>query len=935
MSFKYLSKGLQNLLNELGYKEETEPQRKAIPIILQKKNVLLISPTGTGKTEAALLPVLDMIKDNKMKGIKVLYITPLRSLNRNLMDRITLWCGKLDLKVAVRHGDTSANERRKQMLLPPDLLITTPETLQILLVSKNMREHLKTVKHVIIDEIHELAESKRGSQLALGIERLRLISGDFQLIGLSATVGEPEKLAKFLVGSNRDCEIILAYEERKMKFKISYPKPNKNDFILSEKLLTYPEVVSRLRKIKEAMEDKKSTLIFTNTRSESEILASRLRMLGMNIFVHHSSLSKEARISAESSLKLGEIKGIVCTSSLELGIDIGHIDYVIQYNSPRQATRLVQRVGRSSHYLGGIAEGLIIATTLDTVLESYVIAEKALKGEYERINIPEKPMDVLAHQLIGYLLEYGEVDLKDFLDFAKEAYPYRNLSLEDLEKLVELLENLRPKALLRKNDSLKKSFGSYYYYFENLSMIPDQVQYSVIDFDTKNFIGVLDEDFIAEYGEEGTRFILKGEAWEILAIEEDNRRVLCKKIENPIGIVPTWVGEEIPVERDIAQEVAELRKEVYSKKLALNPELMEIQDIKNIEEIFEEERRKGNKLASVNEIIIEKENGIIVINSCNGTKLNRTFSKILAFVINDRLRKNFRIHSDAYRIYIISKEIESHEILEILKKLQFYDIDDLIVRIFNENDPLFRFRFTHVAKRFGIIKKNAIIDKKIIIELARQYRNTPVYEETLKEIFSKDLEIESLKELIRKMTKNEIRISINEKMSEITKEALKYVLVEASIPGNKDPSKFILEAFKVRLYSRLITIFCMDCKEYIESKILATIKEITCPLCNSKKLAVSRMEITKVSNYLQSILKKRRDAKIKRLEKRWEKISELISKKGMLALIASCANIGLNSIESIVNEFNEDKEDFYYRLMQEETKRLSKIMEKLRKPNIK
>ncbi|HLI46689.1 MAG TPA: DEAD/DEAH box helicase [Geobacterales bacterium] len=931
MSFKLLSKELQNILRELGFDEETEPQRKAIPIILQKKNVLLISPTGTGKTEAALLPVLDMIKEDKSKGIKVLYITPLKSLNRNLMDRITLWCSKLDLKVAVRHGDTPPSERRKQMLQPPDLLITTPETLQILLVSKNMRENMKTIKHVIIDEIHELAESKRGSQLALGIERLRLISGDFQIIGLSATVGEPEKLAKFLVGNERVCEIILAYEERKMRFKICYPRPSKEDFLLSEKILTYPEAASRVRKITEAMRGKKSTLIFTNTRSESEILASRMRMLGVDIFVHHSSLSKEARISAESSLKLGEIKGIVCTSSLELGIDIGNIDYVIQYNSPRQATRLVQRIGRSSHYLGGVAEGLIVATTLDTFLESYVIAEKALRGEYERIVIPEKPLDVLAHQLVGYLLEYGETSIQDFLKLAQRAYPYRDLRLDELDKVVELLQNLKPKGLIRKGELILKSLGSYYYYFENLSMIPDQVQYAVIDFDTKNFIGVLDEDFIAEFGEEGTRFILKGEAWEILFIEEDNKRVICKKVETGLGVVPTWVGEEIPVERDIAKKTAEIRKELYDGIVNLNLELLDIEDFEIVNSILKAEKKKDIEIPDPHELLIEEDENVIVINSSNGTKMNRTLSKVLSYVINERLRKNFRVHSDAYRIYIISKEIEPIEVLEILKKLQFYDLDDLISRIFNETDPLFRYRFTHVAKRFGIIKKEATIDKKIIIELARQYKDSPIYEETLKELFSKDLEIDTLKELIKKISKNEIKIRISATISELTKEALKYVLIEAGIPSNKDPSKFVLEAYKVRLYSRILTVFCMDCKEYVEAKSFASISTLVCPFCGSNKLAVSRMEPSSVIKYLNNIIKNSKDVKVRRLYKKWEKIGELIAKKGKIAFIAAASNISYKSIQELTTKFDTDNDDFYLSLIKEETNRLNQILKRTSK----
>jgi len=927
MSFKLLSKELQALLNELGYNEETEPQRKAIPVILSRKNVLLISPTGTGKTEAALLPVLDMIKNDKSKGIKVLYITPLRSLNRNLLDRIAIWCGKLDLKVGIRHGDTPASERRKQSLMPPDLLITTPETLQILLVSKNIREQLRTLKHVIIDEIHELAESKRGTQLAVALERLRLLAGEFQLIGLSATIGEPEKLAEFLVGEGRNCEIILAYEERLMKLKISYPQPNKLHEELAEKILTYPEVFARLKKIEEVLKSKRSTLIFTNTRSEAEILASRLRLLGLNVFVHHSSLSKEARLDAEASLKAGEINGIVCTSSLELGIDIGNIDYVIQYNSPRQATRLVQRVGRSGHYFKGTAEGLIIATTIDTFLESYAIAEKAIRQEFEKINIPKKPMDVLAHQITGLLLEYGNIEVEEILKLVKKAYPYRNLTREELERLIEFLENLKPRILFRKLDTLQKATATYLYYFENLSMIPDQVQYAVYNTDNNEFIGVLDEDFIAEYGEEGTKFILKGEAWEIMKIDEEKKKLFCKKAENMLGIVPTWVGEEIPVEKEIANNASYLRKQLYEGKNVLNEILIDSDEQNRILEIMQEDRMNNVPIADFNEFLIENSSNAIILNSCYGTKINKALAKILSHLISNKYKKNFRIYSDAYRIFIISNEINVKDIESLLLMLPFIDIDSLINNIFNENDGLFRFRFLHVAKRFGIIRKNATIDKKIIIELARQYKETPVYEEALKELLDKDLDIEGVKEIARKLAKKEIEVKISKKLSNVTEEALKYLAHESAIPANKDTSRFIIEAFKTRLYSKMITVFCIDCFEYVDTKIVVNIQELQCPLCGSSKLAISKLPQQKVLKYLRMISSGSKKKRILLFKKKWEKIAEEISKKNFLAVLAFSSNASFKDSLKILNKNNEESDEFYVSLIKAEAERLRKVFE--------
>lgn len=923
MSFKLLSKKIQDILNELGYLEETAPQRIAIPKILEGKNLLIISPTGTGKTEAAILPILDLLSKEERKGIRALYITPLRSLNRNLMERLTLWCSKLDLRIAVRHGDTEAMERRRQSLLPPDLLITTPETLQVLLVSKIIREHLRSVRHVIIDELHELAESKRGAQLSVALERLRLIAGEFQLIGLSATIGEPEKLAKFLVGIGRECEIINAKEERGMKVRITLPRPGKKDEELANALFTYPDVVARLRKISEAIDSKKSTLIFTNTRSEAEVLASRLRMMKKNVFVHHSSLSKEVRIDAESSLKLGEIKGIVCTSSLELGIDIGHIDYVIQYNSPRQATRLVQRIGRSRHRFKEMAEGLIVATNIDSFLESIVLTKRAFSEKYERIEIPEKPMDVLAHQLIGILIEYGRIKIDEFLNIVNKAYPFRNLKKEEIEKLIELLQSLKPKALLRFDEEVVKTQGSFMYYFENLSMIPELVKYAVFDAEKSEYIGELDEDFIAEFGEEGTRFVLKGEVWEIIAIDEEKKRILCKRAESNIGVVPTWVGEEIPVLKEVAEEVVELRKKIVEDPniagdFAYLDELMEISEIikKDLENGLQE-----------NAIFIEDSEEIKILNTNLGTRANKALAKLLSYLINIELKKQFKIQSDAYRVYIFSKEVNAKEIASILRELQFRDLESMIARIINEEDNLFRFRFLQVAKRFGIVRRQASIDKKLIIELARQYKETQVYEEAFKEVVSKDIDIEGVKGLMNKLMKGEAKIKIFNGLSNMSKEALVYIANELGIAGKKDPSRFLVEVFKTRIFTRPISIACLDCKDYAEIKSIINIESIECPYCGSKRLAVSKLPISMIRKALMSSEDK---GKIGRIKKRLKITSELIENKTKLAMIALSANISLKDALKILSKFDEENEDFYLELMKAESERMKRILEHLR-----
>ncbi len=324
--FELLAKPLADAAREKGFEKPSEAQTMAIPPILEGKNVLLISPTASGKTEAAILPILTRLlgDSEKAPGVKILYITPLRALNRDLLGRLQWWGEKVGLKVAVRHGDTEVKERSFQAKSPPDMLITTPETLQAILPGRIMRRHLRDIRFLIIDEVHELAEDKRGSQLALGIERLRWVAQrDFQLVGLSATIGTPERVGKFLVGSSRPVEIVHVPVARKMKLQILYPEAKGADFQLANKLYTHPEVAARLRIMRDMINAHKSVILFTNTRSNAEVLASRFKVWDVDfpVSIHHGSLAKPARITAERGLKGGEIKGLVATSSLELGIE--------------------------------------------------------------------------------------------------------------------------------------------------------------------------------------------------------------------------------------------------------------------------------------------------------------------------------------------------------------------------------------------------------------------------------------------------------------------------------------------------------------------------------------------------------------------------------------------------------------------------------------
>jgi len=351
--FSVLNPNIQKHLATKNILEPTEPQIKAIPDILEGKNVLLIAPTGLGKTEAALLPIFhNFLKektpehDKKNKGMSILYVTPLRALNRDMLMRTIQWGKELGIDIAVRHGDTSQAERARQSIIPPDMLITTPETLQILFIGKRLRKHLEKIRWVIVDEIHELAGDERGAQLSVALERLYELkkedNHDFQRIGLSATVGSPDEVAKYLGGIKnnkpRNVTILEVDVTKHIDINVDLPTTQKSDYNNAKNLSMEPISFASLRRCKELIDDHVKTLLFINTRDGAEILASRFHMWdkGMPIGVHHGSLSKTARVEAEDEFKNGKLKSLICTSSLELGIDVGDTDFVLQYNSPRE-----------------------------------------------------------------------------------------------------------------------------------------------------------------------------------------------------------------------------------------------------------------------------------------------------------------------------------------------------------------------------------------------------------------------------------------------------------------------------------------------------------------------------------------------------------------------------------------------------------------------
>lgn len=860
------SKPIQRIILEKGFTDFTEPQKRAIPLILGGRNVLIIAPTGTGKTEAAFLPILDtIIREGGKGGIKALYISPLRALNRDLLDRLIWWCGRLDLKVAVRHGDTETRERGRQALAPPDIMITTPETLQAILPGRRLRDHLSHVRWVIVDEVHELTNDKRGSQLTVALERLRAATKrEPQIIGLSATIGSPEEVAKFLVGGNRNCEIVKVSVVKNTRLGVEFPEADEKDMELADKIATFPEVAARLRKIRELVEGHKSTLIFTNTRSEAEILASRFRMWDINIpvSIHHGSLAKSSRVEVENALKKGELKGVVCTSSLELGIDIGNIDLVIQYNSPRQATRLLQRVGRAGHWVGGTSKGIIITMDSDDALESTAIVKRSMREELEDVTVVKKPYDVLAHQVAGLLLEDGRRSVDEILEIVREAYPFKELTESELEEVLDYMSNRRPRLALYLPDErlvlkIKPTEALYKYYFENLSMIPEERHYIVIDEAKDEAVGMLDEAFIAEYGEPGVKFIERGMPWKIIQIFKDTVYVRAEK--DAIGAIPDWIGDEIPVPYDIAMEVGRIRRLVeegvrggidYDKMLGeISIEFGVDREVlrRALREAHEQAEGRWH-MPTDRTITVEGWQGYVIVSCAFGLMVNKTLARVLGYLLAQQTGSGAGISQDSYRIFI-NASVDPAIVADLMKTIDLERIGALTEAAVVKTG-LFRRRLIHVAKRMGVIEKDADLGDVGISNLLESLNGTVIYKEAMREVLYKDLDVDGLKRALRGVKEGafQIRVISNDlALSPISRIGINELSWKTDLVPADRLRRLLVESGKARLLNEARVAVCTSCFRYVENlKIKRFLAGVSCPECGSKKIGLLSDDPTEV-----------------------------------------------------------------------------------------
>lgn len=823
--------------------ELTPIQKLAIPPVLGGQNVLILAPTGSGKTESALLPILERIKSSKDgAGIKALYITPLRALSRDLKERFEWWCDRLQISHDIRTGDTTMAQRAKHRKTPPKILLTTVESLQALLLGRVMRTHLASVEFVIVDEIHDILDNKRGAQLSMGLERLGRIAS-FQRIGLTATVAN-EKEAGMLLFGDREYTVCESGKNRRMELTVEH---------LSQE--------RKLERIKELVEKNRS-LLFVNTRSTAEELGASLKKMGAPIGIHHGSLAKEVRLTTEDDFKSGKLNSILCTSSLELGIDVGDVSLVIQYGSPHQVFRLIQRAGRSGHALDRTPRGIVFSSDLDDMLEAEVICVLAGNGWIEERSVERGALDVIAHQLVGCLLDFGRMELSEIHRMLSRSYAYGI----DPDKLRMVALQLYSEGLIYYDETgneifVKATGRARQYYSSFLSTIPKTKRFLMKDISSNRVISSLDEEFVVNL-ETGASFLSHGIPWRVVDITDNE--VLAEPSGGSDVMVPSWTGEDIPVSFEVAQETGRMRR----ADQGISP------------------------LPDDQTVVLEIVSDLVVLHACFGTRVNEALARIFSKKISKMIGESVIAVADPYRVMLkLPFPLKEDDIARSFRELRNVRVQ---LEEALENSALLKFKFLHVGRMIGLLSEDATISSRFIHTM----RYSVVYEEALRSIFFRYFDVERAEKVISDIRAGRLKLIID-----VRKNPSKYSSIGlerisgAEAVGGFEPRERIVSAFRENALSKTLRLRCLSCGATRFMHLAGAPEKIVCHKCNAAAMALLNKEGYDT-----------RDMELS---------AGLIRAYGRNALIAlSTYGVGPQTADRILRRLHKSEEAFYLDLLE-------------------
>ncbi len=726
------------------FKKLSLPQLYGVMEVHSRNNILISAPTGATKTLTGFMAIINELIDSSIKNIienKIycVYISPLKALNndiqKNLLEPLEemekiydrenidkVAKKNLGIRVAVRTGDTTQKEKTNMLKNPPHILITTPESLAILLNSPKFKEYLNDVQWCIIDEIHALAENKRGVHLSLSLERLQKLSKGMTRVGLSATISPLEEIAGFLVGNERNCKIIDVQFLKELDLKVLSPV---DDLIGTNHSSMHHEMYNLLDKL---IQEHKTTLIFTNTRSATERVVHFLKekfpkSYTENIGAHHGSLSKEHRLNLEERLRKGELKVAVCSTSLELGIDIGYIDLVVLLGSPKSVARCLQRIGRSGHQLHSTTKGRIVVLDRDDLIECSLLLKSAIEKKIDRIHIPTNALDVLSQQIFGIAIS-DQIHINDLFKLIKKSYCYKTLNKKDFNEVIDYLSGkyisledryIYAKIWYDEDTGMigKKGRLARVLYMTNIGTIPDETHVKVKI--GEQIVGTIDEGFL-ERLRRGDIFVLGGNTYEFKFARGMVAQVNASGDRPPT--VPSWFSDMLPLSFDLASEIQRFRKLLEQRLNSKQPKkdiLKFIHDYLYVDKkaanaiynYFNEQFRFSEipheKKILVEHYIDEEDRRHVVFHTLFGRRVNDVLSRALAYAIYKTQHKDLEIGINDNGFFLAYEK--NINVLKAFSLLTSKDLRRILELAIDQTEVLKR-RFRHCAARSLMILRN-------------------------------------------------------------------------------------------------------------------------------------------------------------------------------------------------------------------------------------